>query len=280
MAPRRDEAGEDRVAAGRTARERTNDDDQHQHQRAADAGRAAAPRRPSRPSACRSASGRRGSGCDRLARSPITACPLSPRARHRRPAVFGCFALAPSAHDRVVDLGVTRSRCSPRRGSTRRVDRRLHALEHRLGVHAEEHDQAEQRGQDQPLAARTARRSPCCPRRARRGTPAGRPTAGRGRRGSRRPAATIVHQRRVRNDPTSTRNSPTNPLSPGRPIDDSITSVNTAGEDRRHLLQAPQRGDLAGVAALGDHADQQEQRAGRQAVVDVLQQRRPGGPGW
>ena len=39
--------------------------------------------------------------------------------------------------------------------------------------------------------------------------------------------ATTAHQRRVRNDPTSTRNSPTNPLSGGNPIDDIITMVNT-----------------------------------------------------
>ena len=34
------------------------------------------------------------------------------------------------------------------------------------------------------------------------------------------------------------------------------------GEDRRHLLEAVQLGDLAGVAALVDHADEEEQRAG------------------
>ena len=42
------------------------------------------------------------------------------------------------------------------------------------------------------------------------------------------------------------------------------------GEDRRHLLEALQVGDLAGVAALVDHADEEEQGAGRDAVVDHL----------
>ena len=84
-------------------------------------------------------------------------------------------------------------------------------------------------------------------------------------------AATTAHQRWARNVPSSTRNSPTKPLRPGRPIDDSITSVNSAGEDRRHLLQALELGDLVGVAALVDEADQEEQGAGDDAVVDHLQ---------
>ena len=39
--------------------------------------------------------------------------------------------------------------------------------------------------------------------------------------------ATTAHQRRVTKLPTRMRNSPTKPLRPGSPIDDSITSVNT-----------------------------------------------------
>ena len=43
-------------------------------------------------------------------------------------------------------------------------------------------------------------------------------------------AATTVHQRADANDPMSTRNSPTKPLSPGTPIDESITTVNPAAK--------------------------------------------------
>ena len=38
--------------------------------------------------------------------------------------------------------------------------------------------------------------------------------------------ATTVHHRAVRNEPISTRYSPTKPLRPGTPIDDSITIMN------------------------------------------------------
>ncbi len=40
--------------------------------------------------------------------------------------------------------------------------------------------------------------------------------------------ATTTHHRWVMKVPSSTRNSPTKPLSPGRPIDDSMTTVKTA----------------------------------------------------
>jgi hypothetical protein len=40
-------------------------------------------------------------------------------------------------------------------------------------------------------------------------------------------AATTAHQRCETNVPSSTRNSPTKPLRPGTPIDDSITMVNS-----------------------------------------------------
>ena len=77
-----------------------------------------------------------------------------------------------------------------------------------------------------------------------------------------------------------TRNSPTKPLRPGRPIELSITRVNTAGQDRGRLLQALERGDLAGVAPLVDHADEEEQGAGGDAVVDHLQHAALRCPGW
>ena len=108
-------------------------------------------------------------------------------------------------------------------------------------------------------------------RRARRGTPAGRPTAGRAAARITPAAATTAHQRRVRNEPSRMRNSPTKPLSPGRPIDDSITTVNTAARIGAAFCRPVQLGDLAGVAALVDHADEEEQGAGRDAVVDHLE---------
>ena len=75
----------------------------------------------------------------------------------------------------------------------------------------------------------------------------------------------------VRNEPRRMRNSPTKPLRPGRPIEVSIDDREDAGQDRRRLLEAVELGDLAGVAALVDHADEEEQRAGGDAVVDHLQ---------
>ena len=76
------------------------------------------------------------------------------------------------------------------------------------------------------------------------------------------------------------RNSPTKPLSPGTPIDDSITTVNTAAKIGADLLEALELGDLAGVAALVDHPDEEEQRAGGDAVVDHLQHAAGHAPGW
>ena len=43
-------------------------------------------------------------------------------------------------------------------------------------------------------------------------------------------AATTVHQRAVRNEPVRIRNSPTNPLRPGTPIDESITIMKPAAK--------------------------------------------------
>ena len=63
-------------------------------------------------------------------------------------------------------------------------------------------------------------------------------------------AATTAHQRFAMKVPSNDRNSPTNPLRPGRPIDASITTVKTPGEPRRDLLEPAELGDLVGVAAL------------------------------
>ena len=84
-------------------------------------------------------------------------------------------------------------------------------------------------------------------------------------------AATTAHQRRVRNEPSRMRNSPTNPLSPGSADRRQHHHGEHAGHDRRRLLQALELGDLPGVAALVDHPDEEEQGAGGDAVVDHLQ---------
>ena len=91
---------------------------------------------------------------------------------------------------------------------------------------------------------------------------------------------TTAHHRWVMKVPTRMRNSPTKPLSPGSPIEDSITTVNTPASRGAGFCSPPQLGDLAGVAPLVDHPDQEEQGAGREAVVDHLQARRRRGPGW
>ena len=43
-------------------------------------------------------------------------------------------------------------------------------------------------------------------------------------------AATTVHHLAVSKDPMRMRNSPTNPLRPGTPIDESITTMNAAAK--------------------------------------------------
>ena len=55
--------------------------------------------------------------------------------------------------------------------------------------------------------------------------------------------------------------------------------MNTPAKIGADLLQALELGDLAGVAALVDHADEEEQRAGGDAVVDHLQDAALRGPG-
>ena len=64
----------------------------------------------------------------------------------------------------------------------------------------------------------------------------------------------MAHHRRVMNVPSSTRNSPTNPLSPGRPIELIITRTKTAartGSPDYEYYQAVKKahdGKLAAIA--------------------------------
>ena len=83
--------------------------------------------------------------------------------------------------------------------------------------------------------------------------------------------ATTAHQRWVMNVPTRTRNSPTNPLSPGRPTALITTARKTAARIGADFWRPPSSADLGGAPPLPDHADEEEQGAGGQAVVDHLE---------
>ena len=153
------------------------------------------------------------------------------------------------------------------------VDRRLDAVEHRLRVDAEEDDEPISSGS---MTARSRQVMSGMVALAPVGHAVEDPLVGPqqvdGGQDRRRWRPTTAHQRWVRNVPIRTRNSPTKPLSPGSADRRScITSSEDGGQDRRRLLQAAQLGDLAGVAALVDHPDEEEQGAGGQAVVDHLQ---------
>ena len=63
------------------------------------------------------------------------------------------------------------------------------------------------------------------------------------------------------------------PFSGGMPIELSAASRNTIGEHRHHLHQPAVLGDLARVAPLVNHADDQEEHAGRNPVIDLLEDR-------
>ena len=72
--------------------------------------------------------------------------------------------------------------------------------------------------------------------------------------------------------PKKTSASPTKPFSPGRPMLDSAMNTMQNVEQSAAWAHAAVVADLAGVVAFVEHADDQEQAAGRQAVVDHLQQ--------
>ena len=72
------------------------------------------------------------------------------------------------------------------------------------------------------------------------------------------------------NAPSRIRNSPTNPFSPGRPIDDSVTMQKRRDEPRHHVLQAAELGDQPRVPPIRQHADDEEEAAGADAVVQHL----------
>ena len=63
------------------------------------------------------------------------------------------------------------------------------------------------------------------------------------------------------------------PVQPGQADRAEHDHQEDEGHDRGDLLEAAELGDLPGVAALVDHPDEEEQGAGREAVVDHLQDR-------
>ncbi len=77
----------------------------------------------------------------------------------------------------------------------------------------------------------------------------------------------------VWNAPSRMLNSPTKPFSPGSPADDSATTTNRKPKIGICFHKPAEVGQQAGVPPVVEHADQQEQGAGAQAVVDHLQGR-------
>ena len=61
------------------------------------------------------------------------------------------------------------------------------------------------------------------------------------------------------------------PLVSGSAIDASVMIRNAAHQLRHHRLEAAELRDQAGVAAVREHADDHEQPAGADAVVEHLQ---------
>jgi hypothetical protein len=66
-------------------------------------------------------------------------------------------------------------------------------------------------------------------------------------------------------------NSPTKPARPRQADAGQRRDHEQRRVDRHAVGEAAEVGDLARVAALVDHPDQEEQRAGREAVVDHLE---------
>src|SRR6266571_4960918 len=71
------------------------------------------------------------------------------------------------------------------------------------------------------------------------------------------------------NAPTRMRNSPTKPLSPGRPMEER-DDEKEHGHGGHNLPEATEVGDEPGVPPLVKHAHDQEEGAGGEAVVDHL----------
>ena len=73
--------------------------------------------------------------------------------------------------------------------------------------------------------------------------------------------------------PSSVRNSPTKPLVPGRPTLAMVKIMKTTRVDRHAVDEPAIGGDLAGVHAVVDDADAEEQRARDEAVRQHLEDR-------
>ena len=67
------------------------------------------------------------------------------------------------------------------------------------------------------------------------------------------------------------KNSPMNPFNPGMPIELSVMIRNTVAYTGMMWLNPPYSADHARVPAFINDADDQEERAGRNAVIDHLQ---------
>ena len=75
------------------------------------------------------------------------------------------------------------------------------------------------------------------------------------------------------NVPASARNSPTKPDRPGRPAEANTKNPNVTAHTGMSAAGAAELRDRPVVGPLVDHADEEEQGAGDQAVVDHLEDR-------
>jgi len=81
----------------------------------------------------------------------------------------------------------------------------------------------------------------------------------------------IAQLRDIAKAPLRMENSPTNPLRPGMPMELSAVKKKTMVRTGMARIRPPYSGDFAGMAPLIDHADDQEEHAGGDAVVDLLE---------
>ena len=160
---------------------------------------------------------------------------------------------------------------------------RLHALHHlahrRLHRRQEDRRQHAHHDRQRRRAAATLAHSRGCRSGSvgvlrvghrRRSTRAGTSTACRPPTGSRRARPPTTKRGSHRNAPSMVRNSPTKPLRPGMPIDASVMIRNAAVSRGITLLQAAELADQARVPAVRQHADDEEEPAGADAVRQHL----------
>jgi hypothetical protein len=81
----------------------------------------------------------------------------------------------------------------------------------------------------------------------------------------------MTHHLYEKNVPSKTRNSPTKPLSPGRPIEESATNRKTPEMMGMVRARSSKVFDPVSVSTLINHSHQDEQGSGGEPVVHHLQ---------